>query len=882
MFILPIFTTNRTEAETVWETHHSKNRHSLFSLLNNHLVDYPTPITITYTWGFGSIAGIFLSLQIITGLILAMHYAPNVAIAFDTLEHIMRDVNNGWLLRYLHANGASFFFVVVYLHIGRGLYYFSYIRNPFVWLTGMIIFALMMAIAFMGYVLPWGQMSFWGATVITNLFSAIPLVGQDIAFWLWGGFSVDNPTLNRFFALHFVLPFALLGLVGLHLIFLHRIGSSNPLAFFDQSCDKIPFFPYFYWKDLVGLFFFFLTYAYFTFFLPDTLGHPDNYIEGNSMVTPTHIVPEWYFLPFYAILRSIPDKLGGVILMAASILALFALAIWNPIINSHTEKAGTNFSFLTLRNNLLFHIAIWFFFFNVALLAWIGSQPVTPIIVLLGQINTLIYFIWLVYFPVFSLLDPKEAGYIVIALSIFKKLILLFLGIFYWSTFNQKFFNSFFSLPISVLIINTPTTANAIFFCLLTLVTLYFTTFHAPKQILKLYYLEIVMLSLFSVIPLYILVLCPINWIYFYLLFEISALSTTILIASRRYNPYSVSAGIMYYFISIIASLFLLVGIFFFYFEFGSFDLLVYKPTLTELTNVNLTNFKNISTLGTYGSVFILLSFSIKIGIAPFHAWTIGVNTGAPLHITAYLQTIYKALLITILITLLWKTKANTFFAFEKIDNLLGIGGLLTLFICSFGAIIQSGIKQFWAYLSTATVGFLFILLALSQYTLALMYMIIYFLTATTFFSILLTLTKKHHFIYLTDFKYTQKLNIFFVIVFIFLFLIFAGLPPTIGFYLKFISYFFILQQYGIITLLSVVIWHLITTFLYLKILKIMVFDKYATQTIIDNKKIFNGTIFDSFMIYLQVFLLIMISFKWNWIYELSTLLFTNALLPLY
>lgn len=349
MLKIPFLTRLDAEYNTYNISHYSKNRHSLIALLNNHLVDYPTPLTITYAWGLGSLAGIFLVFQIITGLVLSLHYAPHISVAFDSLEHIMRDVNNGWLLRYLHANGASFFFFVVYMHIARGLYYFSYIRNPWVWISGMAIFGLMMATAFLGYVLPWGQMSFWGATVITNLFSALPLIGQDIAYWLWGGFSVDNPTLNRFFGLHFVLPFAIAGVILLHLLFLHRIGSSNPLSIFDKNIDRIPFFPYFYWKDWVGLMSICFIYLYFVFFTPDTLGHPDNYIEGNPMVTPTHIVPEWYFLPYYAILRSIPDKLGGVITMAAAIIFLFLLSLWGFFVTKwirHDAYEYTFFSFI--------------------------------------------------------------------------------------------------------------------------------------------------------------------------------------------------------------------------------------------------------------------------------------------------------------------------------------------------------------------------------------------------------------------------------------------------------------------------------------------------------------------------------------------------------
>ena len=887
MFFLPTTPFKYKENKTFTQTHFSKNRHSLLALLNNHLVDYPTPITLTYTWGFGSLAGIFLGLQIITGLLLAMHYAPNVAIAFDILEHIMRDVNNGWLWRYLHANGASFFFVIVYLHIGRGLYYFSYLRNPFVWISGMLLFALMMAIAFMGYVLPWGQMSFWGATVITNLFSAIPVIGQDIAFWLWGGFSVDNPTLNRFFALHFLLPFVLLGLVGLHLIFLHRPGSTNPLSLFDTSCDKIPFFPYFYWKDLTGLLFFCTIYAYFVFFLPDLLGHPDNYIEGNPMVTPTHIVPEWYFLPFYAILRSIPDKLGGVVLMAASILMLFVLALANTIFGRY-NKRGITVSFFTLRDNLSYHIAIWFFFFTVIVLAWIGSQPVTPTIVLLGQLNTLIYFVWLVYFPLVSLSNPEDSMEILIFLSLLKKILLITAGVLYWT----KIYTKINSQPIlAFFVINSFLTHLALgstfyYLCfILFLMTIYFIVYNAPKHILKIYLFELFFFAALSMVPLCYLIILPSNWIHFYLLFEISALSTTILIASRRYNPYAVSAGIMYYFVSIVASVFLLLGIFFLYFEYGTFDIQHSLPTLkvtAEMYQISELALKTIDDkiqLGTWGAILILFSFAVKIGIAPFHGWAISVNAGAPLHITAYLQTIYKGLLITIFIILLWNFKTTTFFNYQTIDNLIGITGFITLFICSLGTLVQAGFKQFWAYLSTATVGFLFILLALNQYILSIMYMVIYFFCAILFFAIVLILTKatetnKIQFLYLTDFKYTQQINLYFVIFCIVLLLTFAGLPPTAAFYVKFMSYFFILQDYGILVLFSITILHLISAFLYLKILKIMLFDNHPINTPIENKIIFNGTVIDIIFVNGFFGLFLLYSIQWEYIYSLSINIF--------
>ena len=304
------------------------NKNSILAVGNNHIVDYPTPINISYFWGFGSLSGLMLVVQILTGVFLAIHYTPHVEIAFNSVEHIIRDVNNGWLLRYLHANGASFFFIVVYAHMFRGLYYGSYVHpREALWCSGVIILILIIATGFIGYVLPWGQISFWGATVITNLISAVPFVGESIVQWLWGGFSVDNPTLNRFFSLHYILPFVIAALALSHLVLLHENGSNNPLGV-ESKTEVISFYPYFYVKDLFGLILLFIIYFYFVFFSPNTLGHPDNYIPANPIVTPAHIVPEWYFLPFYAILRSIPHKLGGVIAIFGALVGLMAFAFF--------------------------------------------------------------------------------------------------------------------------------------------------------------------------------------------------------------------------------------------------------------------------------------------------------------------------------------------------------------------------------------------------------------------------------------------------------------------------------------------------------------------------------------------------------------------------
>nr|YP_010394738.1 apocytochrome b [Phytophthora tubulina]DAZ89175.1 TPA_asm: apocytochrome b [Phytophthora tubulina] len=360
------------------------NKKSLFAVINNHLIDYPTPVNLNYFFGFGSLAGIMLVVQILTGIFLAMHYTPHIDFAFNSVEHIMRDVNNGWLIRYTHANGASFFFIVIYVHIFRGLYYGSYITpRESLWCSGVIIFILMMATAFMGYVLPWGQMSFWGATVITNLFSAIPLIGKDIVDWLWGGFALDNPTLNRFFSLHFTFPFVIVGAVLIHLILLHEVGSNNPLGI-TLKTENISFYPYFYTKDLFGLMLLFLVFFIFIFYYPNTLGHPDNYIEANPMKTPLHIVPEWYFLPFYAILRSIPNKIGGVIAMFGSLIILLTI----PFSNS-SEIRSTAF-------RPIFKVCYWLLIVAFLLLGWVGQCPVEYPYTEIGIISMIYYFLFFI------------------------------------------------------------------------------------------------------------------------------------------------------------------------------------------------------------------------------------------------------------------------------------------------------------------------------------------------------------------------------------------------------------------------------------------------------------------------------------------------------
>nr|AIY61579.1 cytochrome b [Prorhinotermes canalifrons] len=361
-----------------------RSSHPLMKIANHALVDLPTPSTITGWWNFGSLLGLCLITQILTGLFLAMHYCPNIDLAFSSVSHICRDVNYGWLLRSLHANGASLFFICIYLHIGRNMYYGSY-KLVHTWSVGVVILFLTMATAFLGYVLPWGQMSFWGATVITNLLSAIPYVGKEVVQWVWGGFAVDNATLTRFFALHFLMPFAIAAMTMVHLLFLHQTGSNNPLGL-NKNTDKIPFHPYFTVKDILGVALTITALTALTLKEPYLLGDPDNFTPANPLVTPVHIQPEWYFLFAYAILRSIPNKLGGVIALAMSIAILFIM----PTIKS--KFRGTQFY---PSNQALF----WTMTNAVVLLTWIGARPVEEPFVLTGQALTILYFTYYIANP---------------------------------------------------------------------------------------------------------------------------------------------------------------------------------------------------------------------------------------------------------------------------------------------------------------------------------------------------------------------------------------------------------------------------------------------------------------------------------------------------
>nr|AVN67853.1 cytochrome b [Polyphaga aegyptiaca] len=359
----------------------------LMKIMNNTLIDLPTPSNISTWWNFGSLLGLCLIMQIITGIFLAMHYSPNINQAFPSVIHICRNVNYGWLLRTIHMNGASLFFICIYLHIGRGMYYNSY-KLLHTWSIGVIIFFMTMATAFMGYVLPWGQMSFWGATVITNLLSAIPYVGTEMVQWIWGSFAVDNATLNRFFTIHFLLPFLITALVMMHLLFLHQTGSSNPMGL-NSNIDKIPFHPYYTTKDLLGFIIMMMCLLMLSMKEPYILGDPDNFTPANPLVTPVHIQPEWYFLFAYAILRSIPNKLGGVIALIMSIMVLFIMPLYNSKFQSMQFYPMNQMYFWTMTNIMI-------------LLTWIGARPVEEPYIITSQLLTMMYFMYYMLMPLMT------------------------------------------------------------------------------------------------------------------------------------------------------------------------------------------------------------------------------------------------------------------------------------------------------------------------------------------------------------------------------------------------------------------------------------------------------------------------------------------------
>ena len=369
-----------------------RKENPIFSPINAAIIDLPSRASISYFWNFGSLLGLCLAIQIITAIFLAMHYCADITLAFSSIAHITRDVNYGFILKYLHANGASAFFLCVYIHIARGLYYGSYLRYH-LWFSGVTIFLIMMLTAFIGYVLPWGQMSFWGATVITNFLSAIPYVGTDIVQWVWGGFSVNNATLNRYFSLHYLFPFILCGLILIHLILLHTTGSNSPIGL-NTNTDKVPFHTYFITKDLFGFILLGIMLSLLIFYIPNFLGDPENFINTNPLVTPVHIMLEWYFLFAYAILRAIPNKLGGVIALVLSILILVSLPFF------HTNKLK-NLGFRPLGK-----IFYWLFMMNFILLTWIGSKPVEEPFILIGQLSSIFYFSYfLILTPAIGLLE---------------------------------------------------------------------------------------------------------------------------------------------------------------------------------------------------------------------------------------------------------------------------------------------------------------------------------------------------------------------------------------------------------------------------------------------------------------------------------------------
>ncbi len=375
------------------------NKQHIFAIIDSHIIHYPAPICLTYAWSFGALAGLSLVIQIVSGLLLSIHYTANINLAFYSIEYIMRDVNNGWLIRYTHANGASMFFMVVYAHICRGLYYGSYMApRQALWCSGVVLFFLLMGAAFTGYVLPWGQMSFWGATVITSMVTILP-GGQSIVEWLWGGYTIKDPTLRRFYTLHFLLPFIIAGMTVLHLVLLHQVGSTSPIGS-DTGIDDLPFYPYFVLKDLFAFSVYLIVFAIFVFYFPNFLNHPDNCIPADPFETPKHVVPEWYFLPFYAILRSIPHKTGGILCMFGSIAVLFII----PFINTSVVRNTTY--------RPIFKLFFWMFVADFVFLTWLGQKPVKDIYAEIGRYATVLYFMFfLILLPISGKLEHYLALY---------------------------------------------------------------------------------------------------------------------------------------------------------------------------------------------------------------------------------------------------------------------------------------------------------------------------------------------------------------------------------------------------------------------------------------------------------------------------------------
>jgi ubiquinol-cytochrome c reductase cytochrome b subunit len=387
----------RTRARNVSLNKFRWNKTYLLGFVDSHLIHYPTPVGLTYAWSFGSLAGMCLVIQII---LLTTHYTANIDLAFASVEYIMRDVPNGWFIRYVHANGASMFFIVVYSHIFRGLYYGSYMKpRQLLWCSGVVLMLLIMGTAFTGYVLPWGQMSFWGATVITNMVTAIPFGGQTIVEWLWGGFTVNAPTLRRFYTVHFLLPFIIAGVTLIHLALLHKDGSNSPIGS-DTGVDDVPFYPYYFAKDLFAFTCFILFFGVFVFFFPNALNHPDNCIPADPMETPKHLVPEWYFLPFYAILRSIPHKAAGIVAMGGAILILLVIPYtYTGYIRNTTYRP-------------LFKVFYWLLVADFLTLMWVGQAPITDPFILLGQLASVYYFSFFIFIiPLIGIIETKLVNY---------------------------------------------------------------------------------------------------------------------------------------------------------------------------------------------------------------------------------------------------------------------------------------------------------------------------------------------------------------------------------------------------------------------------------------------------------------------------------------
>ena len=390
----------RTRARNVSLNKFRWNKNYLLGFVDSHLIHYPTPIGLTYAWSFGSLAGMCLVIQIISGILLSTHYTANIDLAFASVEYIMRDVPNGWFIRYVHANGASMFFIVVYSHLFRGLYYGSYMKpRQLLWCSGVILFLLIMGTAFTGYVLPWGQMSFWGATVITNMVTAIPFGGQTMVEWLWGGFTVNAPTLRRFYSVHFLLPFIIVGVTLIHLALLHKDGSTSPIGS-DTGVDDVPFYPYYFAKDLFAFTCFIGFFSVFVFFFPNLLNHPDNCIPADPMETPKHLVPEWYFLPFYAILRSIPHKAAGIVAMGGSILIMLLIPFtYTGYIRNTTYRP-------------LFKVFYWLLVADFLTLMWVGQAPITDPFIALGQLASVYYFSFFLFIiPLIGIVETKLVNY---------------------------------------------------------------------------------------------------------------------------------------------------------------------------------------------------------------------------------------------------------------------------------------------------------------------------------------------------------------------------------------------------------------------------------------------------------------------------------------